>query len=121
MKRVEESTLKMMKAYPKLFFDEGLTPVEIGEKFGLSKRTVYDHLGEIAEKLGMPRESLLKRPVSKYTLGVKEKKSSTPVDVNEFRENLKVFREDMARLNDSMERTIQRVEDFEEFLEEVHK
>ena len=120
MKRVGESTLKMMEAYPELF-SEGLTPEEIGKKFKLSKRTVYDHLAEVAAKMGVSRDSLLVRPVSKHTLSAKEKKSSTPVDVNEFRENLKVFREDMIRLNDSMERTIQRVEDFEEFLGEVCK
>lgn len=114
MKKVEERTLTMMEAYPKLFFDEGLTPTEIGEKFGLSKRTVYDHLHEVAAKLGMTREDLLKRPHDKHILSVRGQRTLSPVNITEFRENLKIFRDNTVKLNESMEKTILTLEVFSE-------
>lgn len=54
-------TLKMMEQYVDLF-NQGMTPRQIGERFGVSYSTVKKVIGEIAEKAGMSRSDLLTRP-----------------------------------------------------------
>ena len=56
-----ERTLKMKQEFLGLR-QIGLTPVEIASKYGVSRRTMYTYLGEIAENAGVTRESLLEMP-----------------------------------------------------------
>ena len=56
-----ERTLEMKKEYKKLF-DSGMTPKEIATKFGLTTRTIFNHLDDIARENGVSRESLTKHP-----------------------------------------------------------
>ena len=56
-----ERTLQFRKNFMRLY-EEGLTALEIGEKYNLSSGTVYRILGEIADEAGVTRESLLQRP-----------------------------------------------------------
>lgn len=70
MAKENERTFKMMKAYPDLY-DKGMTNKEIADFCGVSYKTVLYHLGDIAQNMGVSRESLLeknstrsKRPIS---------------------------------------------------------
>lgn len=56
-----ERTLQMKQQFVDLR-NSGLTPVEIARKFGVSNRTMYFYLDEIAEKAGVTRDSLLAIP-----------------------------------------------------------
>ena len=55
-----ERTLKMIKKYPDLF-DKGMTNKEIADFCGVSYKTVLFHLGDIAQNMGISRESLLEK------------------------------------------------------------
>lgn len=57
----DERTLRMIREYVMLF-DSGMSLVQIAEHFGLSPHTVRHYLGEIAERAGRTRKSLLSHP-----------------------------------------------------------
>lgn len=93
-----ERTLQFRKNFMRLY-EEGLTALEIGEKYNLSSGTVYRILGEIAEEAGVTRESLLQRPhyighiFSSERYGPVEK-----VDLAEFERHFKTAREEIDKL-----------------------
>ena len=60
MANENERTLKMIKTYPDLY-DKGMTNKEIADFCGVSYRTVLSHLGDIAQNMGVSRESLLEK------------------------------------------------------------
>lgn len=56
-----DRTLQMKREY-KTLFDSGMTPKEIAKKFGLTTRTISNHLDDIAKENGVSRESLTRHP-----------------------------------------------------------
>lgn len=56
--RREERTKEMIRQFPKLRA-ENKSIQEIADIFGLSKKTVYEYLQEIAENMGVSRDDLL--------------------------------------------------------------
>lgn len=56
--RREERTKEMIRQFPKLR-EENKSIQEIANIFGLSKKTVYEYLQEIADTNGVSREDLL--------------------------------------------------------------
>ena len=56
-RKMNESTLKMIEDYPKLHA-QGLSNREIAEIMGVSYKTVLAHLGDIADGMGVWRETL---------------------------------------------------------------
>ena len=56
-----ERTLKMKENFVTLR-KEGLTPLEIADRYSVSYRTMYSCLSEIADDAGVTRESLLVTP-----------------------------------------------------------
>ena len=60
-KRCNERTLQMKKDHVRCW-DNGMSVAEIAKKYSLNKRTVYNHLREIAEEAGRPIETLMSRP-----------------------------------------------------------
>ena len=105
----DESTLKMMENYPRLFFEEGLSPKEIAERYNLSTRTVYNSLGEIARKNGLGRESLLKRPHSEHIMsGVRNYEPVKPVNADDFRQQVKATIAELSRIQETLNRNIER-------------
>ena len=56
--RREERTKEMVRQFPKLR-EEKKSILEIANIFGLSKKTVYEYLQEIADSMGVSRDDLL--------------------------------------------------------------
>ena len=56
--RREERTKEMIRQFPTLR-KENKSIQEIADSFGLSKKTVYEYLQEIAENMGVSRDDLL--------------------------------------------------------------
>ena len=56
--RREERTKEMLRQFPKLRA-ENKSIQEIANIFGLSKKTVYEYLQEIADSMGVSRDDLL--------------------------------------------------------------
>lgn len=99
-----ERTLRMMESYVRLF-NEGMTLTEIAKEFRLAPATVRLHLGEIAEKEGVTRESLLNQPHREHIMiGAKDYEPVKPLDVTEFSNNLEV-------LNKEFDKTIKKMEE----------
>ena len=59
--RQQERTFQMMKNFIPLH-NEGYSIEAIAKRYNLTTSTVYNRLGEIAEKAGVSRDSLLERP-----------------------------------------------------------
>ena len=60
--RQHERTLQMMENFISLHND-GHSIGDIAKIYNLSETTVYSNLGKIAEKAGVSREELLKKPI----------------------------------------------------------
>ena len=93
----DERTLRMKEEYVNLF-EAGMAPKQIAKKFGLSSWTVYNYLDEIAEKAGVPRESLLVRPHEPPTSRSYTPKAVPVADVAGFRERLKKTEMELSEL-----------------------
>lgn len=107
----DERTLKMVENYAHHFFDEGMSPKEIAEKYNLSSGTVYGSLSEIASNLGVTREELLKRPHDEHIMGVRNFAPVKKVDVSFFRSSMEEFEKNMISLDDFMSRAIEEHEE----------
>ena len=94
-----ERTLRMKGEFKQLR-DDGLNIAEIAEKFGLSPSTVYRHLDEIADSLGVSRESLLLEP-DKASLGAigRTYGKLEPVDISGFQRHFESALEEMDKMN----------------------
>ncbi len=108
MKR-NERTKKMMRNYVKLH-EMGLSAQEIADKYHLSTTTVYANLGEIAEKAGVTRESLLaKVQPSRYVPGSVHAK--TPVlPEGEFRADAAKAMEAIEKVQRSIREDLEQIE-----------
>ena len=113
-----ERTLKMMENYPHHYYDEGMEPKEIAKLYNLSVTTVYSCLEEIAEKLGVPREELLKKPHDEHIMGARNFEPVKPVDVSEFRKRMQAYAESVAELKSEMAKTIEEHEMISEYYSE---
>lgn len=76
-KNIEE----MKAAYCHLYFEEGMSPHKIAEKFGLSDQTVYNHLEEIARDNGYERSQLVgKRRSKAKAIKTDKTENAAPID-----------------------------------------
>lgn len=102
-----ERTRQMMMSYMDLHFDEGLTPLEIAERFSLSPSTVYDSLWKIASENGVSRDSLLKHP-GRGNFGHLGGKFGyvKPVDPTIFRKKLRNLESTLSELKKAVKENI---------------
>lgn len=106
----DERTLKMMVNYIEEF-DSGLTPREIAEKYGLSVRTIYNYIGEIAEAAGRSRESLLRHPHDEHIMtGARNYEPVKHIDTTDFNNQLESVMRELSRIKRSFDREIKRTE-----------
>lgn len=77
-----ERVHKMMENFEDLHL-QGFSIPEIACKFNLSSQAVYQHLAEIAKKLGVSREALLKQ-VHKTPAYWERQNNQLKVDANEI-------------------------------------
>ncbi|MDO5451603.1 MAG: helix-turn-helix transcriptional regulator [Candidatus Saccharibacteria bacterium] len=113
----DKRTLKMKEEYVSLF-NEGLTPKQIADKFGLSSWTVYHHLGEIAERAGVPRDSLLKRSCDSANDHGSLPRPISLAGVSEFRQYHQEVMESAAKMHNYI---IKHLAAQKEMLERVQK
>ena len=110
-----ERTLKMIHwSVEQLKAGEKLPSVEeLAKKFHVCTRTVRNHLGEIAEKADVTRESLLTNPIPQRGTIVQKRKPLTEVlDLEKFHEHYLSVVDDIHGMENSMVREIKRQENF---------
>ena len=98
MQKPHERTLQMMENFVKLH-EDGRSIAEIAKEYNLSESTVYNRLGEIAERAGVSRESLLEKPFLADHSG----RNYTPVEPIDTTELEKLFDEVMIYLRKARE------------------
>lgn len=79
-RKINERTLRMKQEYFSLR-QSGLGPLEIAAQFGLSFKTVYDSLEEIATTHGVTRESLLKVPQKPHAVSIRRNSTAPKIDL----------------------------------------
>ena len=118
MNRYDERTLRMMDEYCSLH-DQALMPKDIAEKFGVTTMTVYNRLGEIAEKNGVPRESLLEKPrTSPETVNRRSFKQLPTVDMDQIQQDLKSAFEAVVALNTAVTECLEQQEAISQTIQE---
>ncbi len=119
MAKPDERTLQMMEAFIGLH-EDGYSIPEIAKKFNLSWSIVYRKLGEIADKAGVTRESLLMSPIKADHSG-RNFTPVKPVDTAKFHERFGIA---MTELDAMLKEVVQAIEDQEtisEILEDLKK
>ena len=85
------------------FHEKGLSIPEIADEFGLTSRTVYLHLQEIADLNGVDRTSLLTIPHKPHIMSSKVKRLRSEVDPvelqNDFTEMISVGNELVSKID----------------------
>ena len=114
--RQHERTLKMMENFVRLH-NEGHSINEIAEEFSLSATTVYNKLGEIAEKAGMSREELLEKPIVADHSG-RNFCLVKPVDLTKFNESFDALMKSVDDFKAEIGHTIEELEATHELLQE---
>lgn len=114
-----ERTLQMMESFISLH-NEGHDINEIAKMFNLAFSTVYKHLGEIAEKNGVTRESLLEKVIVADHSG-RNLTPVKPVDRAKFNESFATLMTGMDSLQSEIAKTIEDIEVTNQLLEEEMK
>ena len=85
--RREERTKEVIRQFP-LLRKENKSIQEIADIFGLSKKTVYEYLHEIAAFMGISRDDLLYQTHKQYYANkITERKSVEQEDIFEIEQN----------------------------------
>lgn len=104
-KKIDERTLKMIENYERLW-RMGYTPTRIAKEYDLSRRTVYNYLPMIAEKIGVPREALLEVPHSEHISYERKYEPVELIDLTDFREHFNLMEKAYTVLDADMEKNI---------------
>ena len=105
-----ERTLQMMESFISLH-NEGHDINEIAKMFNLAFSTVYKHLGEIAEKNGVTRESLLEKVIVADHSG-RNIEPLEPIDRKQFCSNYKEAIEAVEQLEKEIKKKADMVGEF---------
>ena len=118
-RRVDESTLKMMNHFME-DHNNGMGIPEIAKKYKLSTTTVRKYLGEIAEKAGVTRESLLER-VHKPHIFVDRllDKPVEKISTKDLDEHVKAVRAGISKIQQSVRESIKECKTFDDRFQEV--
>lgn len=114
-----ERTFKMMENFISLH-NEGYSIKEIAKKYSLSTTTVYNRLEEIAEKAGVTRKELLKKPFIADHSG-RNFTPVKPIDRKSFNEGYDVLMRAVDALSAEIGKTIEDIEIMNELLVEEMK
>lgn len=112
-KKIDERTLQMIENYERLW-RMGYTPTRVAKEYDLSRRTVYNYLPMIAEKIGVPREDLLEVPHSEHISYERRYEPVELIDLTEFREHFNLMEKAFNQLDSDIEKTISVAEQEEE-------
>ena len=107
----DERTLRMMEEAATLL-KEGRSVKEVAGRFGLTDRTVYNRLGEIAERAGMTREELLKCPKSGYTAPRAGTREEEKIDIEAFHKKMDLVMANLEAAREDMRRVVQFYDEF---------
>ena len=97
--------------------EEGRSIAEIAEAFNLSDTTVYAHLGKIAERYGVTRDSLLEKPIRADHSG-RNFTPVKPIDRSEFNKEAARAAELVTKLGHKILQTIEESELIDAIYEE---
>ena len=104
--QMESWAIKQLKAGKEL-----PPPKDLAKKFDICRKTVLNHLGEIAAEAGVSRESLLERQTSKHSCSVQNREPLEDViSLEEFHEKYVSVMEDIHGMVETVEADIQRQE-----------
>ncbi|MBR2754014.1 helix-turn-helix domain-containing protein [Candidatus Saccharibacteria bacterium] len=103
-----ERTLQMMENFLKLH-NEGYSIKEIAKMYNLSEYTVYNRLGEIAEKEGVTRDELLKKPFFADHSG-RNFTPVMPIDRTKFNQNYDELIIRLDSILEGIDETINQIE-----------
>ena len=116
MAKSDERTLQMMEAFIGLH-EKGYSIPEIAKMFNLSWSIVYKKLGEIADKAGVTRESLLMSPIKADHSG-RNFTPVKPIDVTKFHEHFNMAITELDAISKEVAQAIEDQETISKILEE---
>ena len=116
----DERTFIMMRDYMKLR-EQGFTPGQIAEIYGLSVSAVYSNLQAIADKAGVSRESLLKQPNAEHAPFIRQFAPVKPIDTEGFREKSQSGLEAMTSMKSMIEESLRDAEQYQQTVERREK
>ena len=105
--RREERTKEMIRQFPKLRA-ENKSIQEIADIFGLSKKTVYEYLQEIAENMGVSRDDLLYEVQKKHDVcNATGRKAIEQVDTVELEQHFSAMIKEVDEIILSLDKMLQ--------------
>ena len=104
----QERTLKAMEVFPSLR-KQGVSFADMARELGVNQSTLYDMLGEIAEREGVTRKSLLYQPHAPAT-GCRRIPVYEPVTLTDPAETMKHFDAVAEKINQLRLAIMQEVE-----------
>lgn len=113
-----ERTIKMMDEVVKLL-RSGHSVQEVAKKFGLSTWTVYNYLGEAAEKAGVTRDELLAKPRAKDSAPrATSVQRDDKINIESYRKKMDEAMERLTEIRQNMDDVIRVNEEFAREMEE---
>ena len=109
---VNERSLKMMENFMS-HHEAGLTIKEIAELYDLNVGTVYAHLGEIADREGVTRASLLKVVHAPHIFVMSPDRSVEKIDTEKFDKRVATVRAEIGEIQQHIRQTIERMEKYQ--------
>ena len=116
----DERTLKMMENYMTLR-RKGLSNHEIAQEFNLSDWTVYNRLGQIAEKEGVTREELLDKPIYVRYVTNRNFTPVKPISREKFNDSFTLLLNEVDSICAEISKTIEDIKTMNAILEEEMK
>ena len=108
--RREERTKEMIRQFPTLRKEK--IPIEkIAEIFGLSKKTVYSYLQEIADSMGVSRDDLLYQVHKEYDANYVTRKTVEHIDAVELKNHFSAMIDEANKIISTLDNILNELDE----------
>ena len=108
--RREERTKEMIRQFPTLR-KEKIPIVKIAEIFGLSKKTVYSYLQEIADSMGVSRDDLLYQVHKEYDANYVTIKTVEHIDAVELKNHFSAMIDEANKIISTLDNILNELDE----------
>ena len=108
--RREERTKEMIRQFPTLR-KEKIPIVKIAEIFGLSKKTVYSYLQEIADSMGVSRDDLLYQVHKEYDANYVTRKTVEHIDAVELKNHFSAMIDEANKIISTLDNILNELDE----------